>query len=311
MANNSFSKGFLKSATEAFGAVFESELGRENGKPVSWEGIRKGDKLNSVKKLLKQRKSDENLPKLLNSKDPMYKRVEEFITSKGIVSAAEGRRVNLANPDSWEGQPPTIRQRALHLITGKANKNNLAVRIAAPERYPFVAAIPQTLSDPDLLATGKFNFQDRLYYFRKYKQGLHMVVTDKAGKIIEQGDADGLLTQYSPDLSGTKTDNAFKTFTVAYKKGDSVPETATSVSNPYPAYSDISATAPRITSPAEHTAALTNPAGVALPKDQTEGVPNNGTISDNIENFEWKNKGLAQKIFAALTGFYIIALAKN
>ena len=201
----------------------ENEIGREQGKAISWAGVRKGDTLNSVKKFLKQLKSSENLPKLPESKGSMLNRVIDFITKQGVVDAADGRRVNLANPDSFEGQPPTVRQRALHLIT--RSTNNPTIRERDVTRHPFVAAIPKTLLDPDLVAMGRHDSQDRIYYFRNYKQGTHMVVTDKKGNIIEQGNEDGLLTQYSPNLTTPPFDGSFK---VSYKKDSSVPEAAAS-----------------------------------------------------------------------------------
>jgi hypothetical protein len=223
---------------------------RKGGKAASWKGVEKGDKLNSVKRFLKKNKSDEELPKLPKSEEPLIKQVENFITQQGIVDAVDGRRVNLANPDDCEGDPPSIRQRATHLITSSKN-NNPRSRSFDSSRVPFVAAIPKTLSDADLVATGQHHGQNRIYYFKSYKQKTHLVVTDKNGDVLEQGNADGLLTQYTTDLRNQFDDS----FRIAYKKSLLIPA---------------------------NTAALSNPAGVAPATDQTEGVPNRSTDNDNI-----------------------------
>ena len=229
----------------------ENEAGREKGKATSWEGVRKGDTLNSVKRFLKQLKSGESLPKLPESKEPMLNRVIEFITGQGVVDAADGRRVNLANPDSWEGQPPTVRQRALHLITQSTKLNT---RVRDFTRYPFVAAIPKTLSEPDLVVEGKYDYQDRVYYFRNYahenKQRTHLVITDK-NDIVDQGSFDGLLSQYPTDLT-KQFDWSFK---VTYKKGSTVPDASPTLLIP------------------TNTAALSNPAGADSHAGQTGDFP--------------------------------------
>jgi hypothetical protein len=200
-----------------------SSADRKDGKPASWEGVGKGDRLNSAKKYLKKNKSNEDLPKLPESSESFVKQVEKFITQQGIIEAVDGRRVNLANPDNFEGNPPTIKQRAAHLIT-RSKDGNYKNRANDTTRRPFVAAIPKTLSDADLVATGKHHNQDRIYYFKNYKQGTHLVVTDKRGNILEHGEADGLLTQYPVDLNVN-----FDGFRITYKKGGIVSDASESL----------------------------------------------------------------------------------
>jgi len=260
---------------EKFGAL------RDKGEPVCWEGIQKGDKLMTVKKYLKkkQAETDEDLPVLPSSELPIVEQVEQFITSKGIVPAVEGRFVNLANPDSFRGRPATIRQRAEHLITQAADKSCRKFRIPDKRRIPFVPAIPKTVADADLVTVGKHKGNDRIYYFRNYKQGTHLVITDTQGNIIEQGQEDGLLSQYQPNLKKDKFDASCR---VSYKKGGFISEAASKALLIPP--TAIDSPHSEAATPSESTVALSNPAGVALPNDQTEGVPNNEKPNSNIEN---------------------------
>ena len=101
------------------------------------------------------------------------------------------------------------------MITQKSGEN-IANRKRDFTRDPFVPAMPITLANPDLIAKGKHLGQDRIYYFKNYFQGTHLVITNKSGDVLEQGECDGLLSQYSPNLN-----NSFdESFAISYKKGD-------------------------------------------------------------------------------------------
>jgi len=248
---------------------------RQNNKPIDWEGVEKGDKLNTVKKLLKKQGSSEALPLLPESQKPIFEQVEDFIVRQGVVDAVDGRKVNLANPDDFKGTGESLGQRAEHLVTSSMQGSSRN-RIIDDSRIPFVSAIPRTVSDADLVATGQHHGQDRIYYFKNYDKGTHLVVTDKNGKVLEQGNADGLLTQYPADLR-KEFDESFR---VSYKKRGVIADTPVSSLSP-----TTEILPPRSAStPTEPTAALTNPVGVDFATGQTEGFPNYSGDIDNIQN---------------------------
>jgi hypothetical protein len=176
---------------------------RQNGKPICWEGVDIGDRLNVAKKFLKGLKSDIPLPTFadfgIETNNPSVEEVEVFLQNNSSIMATDGRQVNLQNPEKG-----SLKQRAMHLMT-RGRKHGKG-REKDESRIPYIPAIPGTLQDADLVAEGQHYGQKRTYYFKNYKN-CHLV-------ILEQ---DGLITQYPTDLK-QEFDASFR---VVRKKGRS------------------------------------------------------------------------------------------
>jgi len=145
------------------------------------------------------------------------------------------------------------------------------------DMYLLGKYIPETVSNADLIAIGQHHGKDRIYYFKNYKQGTHFVVTDKNGNVLEQGKADGLLTQYPVDLKKEFD----KSFRVTYKKRGIVSDAPESSLSPTTATESPRALDENLRAP---TDALSNSAGGEPSTGQTESFPNHGRDNSNIQN---------------------------
>lgn len=131
----------------------------------------------------------------------LERRVERILREKPILLGPEGRRVFLANPDNFNRKGPSVLTRAVHLVT---EEKASGIRNPDPSRVPWVGAVPKTIQDPGLILEGFHKGNrglGRTYFLKQYKDGAHLVITDRKGLIIDQGNAEGLLTQYQPNLA--------------------------------------------------------------------------------------------------------------
>jgi GNAT superfamily N-acetyltransferase len=163
----------------------------------SWNEVRKGDKFDSVKRLMPK---EGKVPESIDSRgslNQVAKRVMKFLKENPVITAYDGRKILLKNPDGAKG----IFGRAVHLIAPREKK---AGRIKAgerlkmdPRKVALVLAIPETLTKAHAVARQR----NDILYFKKYENGtMHMVITDKSGNLTEHGKIDGgIKTQYAPE----------------------------------------------------------------------------------------------------------------
>jgi hypothetical protein len=161
---------------------------------LGWEGVRKGQDFNVVKKYIP--KSPSPAPRLdFAGKDSAeaMKSIRDFLMEHPVVTAFDGTRILIANP---QGRGDGLLNRAEHLAGRRRQSMSSGARDFDYDKASLVAAIPETLRYGAL----KVEQRGEHLYFRRYKDGLlHMVIVDPHGFISDHGAVDGaVVTQYAP-----------------------------------------------------------------------------------------------------------------
>jgi hypothetical protein len=167
-------------------------------KQAEWAAVKTGANFATIKKHIPR--ADVKAPQISLEKmrwDDAVSRVRELLLSEPVVTAFDGVKVLLANPDGGKGGDGLSR-RAAHLI-GERQNNQQRGRVFVHDKARLVAAIPDTLKNAQV----KVGHDGEHLYFRRYKDGLlHMVVVDPNGFLSDHGFVDaGLVTQYQPDVT--------------------------------------------------------------------------------------------------------------
>jgi hypothetical protein len=163
----------------------------------SWDEVRKGDRWNSVKKLLPK----ENIqpPALPNhgTKDEIVTRAGEFLTSNSIVTDWTGRSVYLPYGQTKGNYIDPILNRAEHVVAYDADQGTHQRQLDR-EKASWLAAVPTTIKNGRV----RVRTSSGVLYFRRYGRDTHLVITSPEGVFIEQNVYNsGLVTQFTVDLN--------------------------------------------------------------------------------------------------------------
>lgn len=113
-----------------------------------------------------------------------------FLGLNPTIDAADGSRIVLHNPE--RGNRSKLENRLNHLITDKGNFH--------PEKAQWVQRIPETLQTAHARAIDD-RTGNRLF-MRKYADGVHAVVVQPDGQVVDQKPFGGnLITQFAPGES--------------------------------------------------------------------------------------------------------------
>jgi hypothetical protein len=163
-------------------------------KPASWDGVRPGHTWDSSKRLLPNTGDLRvNLPKLYQrgTWEDKVKRVANWISALPPLTDPWGYKIKVAHPQKAGAFSDAVENRASHLIGTKAPGDPETSRTLDAEKLDWLGAVPDTIEHAQVRVISA-DRQEYLY-FRRYKEGVHMVVVEKDGTIINQY---GLITQY-------------------------------------------------------------------------------------------------------------------
>ena len=123
------------------------------------------------------------------------KKVESFLEQSHTVNAINGTRVNLrsiesAVDDKGNRLPPTLEERAKHLICREDNKGN-AHREIDFDKLSWVYNIPETLNTAQAVYMNEWGSKKTLAYVKNYEGTLHIVFVNQKGETFGH-----LITQF-------------------------------------------------------------------------------------------------------------------
>lgn len=163
----------------------------------NYDEVRAGDPVSAVKKHLPL--TAEVMPRLSAEQTAQeataVAAIEHMLSTTPVVTDAQGKRVLLANPERG-----SLTQRARHLAASHAVEDRFkkGPRFYKPAKAASAAAVPQTVRDYHLKAEDKST--GAILYLRRYKDGVHAVITDNQGKVSDFGEVEAsLLTQRRPE----------------------------------------------------------------------------------------------------------------
>lgn len=162
----------------------------------SWDEVRKGDRWNSVKKLLPKENIQPPVFPTHGTKDDIVRRAAQFLKSHSVVTDWTGRTIYLPNGETDGGYSDPILNRAEHITANEKIKGSHQ-RTVSIEKAEMVATIPLTITQ------GKVRVRqgNEILYFRSYSGRVHMVVTTNTGVVVNQQIlGSGLVTQYPVDI---------------------------------------------------------------------------------------------------------------
>jgi len=172
----------------------------------SWSEVRKGDRWNSVKKLLPKENVEAPKFPVYGTMDDIVERAVEFLKQNSIVTDWTGRVVYLPYGQSRGSYLDPVKNRAEHIV-GYDKEQGTHQRVLDLEKAEMLAAVPETIRNG--LARVR---QDRsVCYFKRYSSGIvHMVVTSWEGVFLKQEKYDsGLVTQFPVNHKGDGLPGAY------------------------------------------------------------------------------------------------------
>lgn len=114
------------------------------------------------------------------------KGVEDWIKDNSEVIAADGKKINIANPEGKSGEGRSLLKRAIHLIGFSARDNEREIDIEKLRWYKY---IPNTLKSAQVRYA---SLDNKLSYYAKNYNGILHIVVVKNNKAIGQ-----LITQFA------------------------------------------------------------------------------------------------------------------
>lgn len=155
-----------------------------------WNGVKPGDSWNTVKSLLPRLKDSRPKFSRHGTYSKIVERVASWLNVKKTAEDPWGATVTLNNPQKRGKFSDEISNRAAHLI-GRETVKGTENRVLDPRKAEWVGAVPETIRN----AQARVRQGTETLYFKRYAEGLHMVVTE-GGKVKDQY---GLVTQYAPE----------------------------------------------------------------------------------------------------------------
>lgn len=194
-------------------APASTRLQFSKNKPLrnNFNEVRAGDPVAAVKKHMPV--AADAMPRLSNEQTTdettAVAVIEQMLVANPVITDAQGKRVLLANQERG-----SLTTRARHLAASHAVEDRFkkGPRIYKAGKAASAAAVPQTVQDYHLKAEDKTT--GTILYLRRYKDGVHAVITDNQGSVSDFGEVDAsLLTQRRPDGK-----DAFRRFVVVDKR---------------------------------------------------------------------------------------------
>jgi len=194
-------------------APASTRLQFSKNKPLrnNFNEVRAGDPVAAVKKHMPV--AADAMPRLSNEQTTdettAVAVIEQMLVANPVITDAQGKRVLLANQERG-----SLTTRARHLAASHAVEDRFkkGPRIYKAGKAASAAAVPQTVQDYHLKSEDKTT--GTILYLRRYKDGVHAVITDNQGAVSDFGEVDAsLLTQRRPDGK-----DAFRRFVVVDKR---------------------------------------------------------------------------------------------